>query len=287
MDNRILVNQRWSSKKQMRHKKGQNSIQTVDAIEKAETKTQSASYSAPALEKGLDILEALCHSSEGLNQKEISARLGRSTSELYRMINCLERRKYISHQGDKYAITTKLFQLSRIHPPTDRLVTAALPIMQGLAHNVGFSCDLRVYNMGSQTVIASINTPGGIGFNVRTGAEIEIAPSASGRVLLAFQTPETTELRIKESLADLSATEIKAFRKELHEVAVKGFASIKSRQYEGVHAISFPILDMDHHAVAALTVPMVPRVDNAPAASKSEVEERLRESANRLNLMMS
>ncbi|UWS81632.1 IclR family transcriptional regulator (plasmid) [Phaeobacter sp. G2] len=247
---------------------------------------KQTSYSAPALEKGLDILEALCHSSDGLSPKEIAAQLGRSTSELYRMVNCLERRKYISHQGDKYAITTKLFQLSRIHPPTDRLVTAALPIMQELAHAVGYSCDLRVYNMGSQTVIASINTPSGIGFNVRTGAEIAVAPSASGRVLVGFQNAETTELRIEESLGDLSISEVKAFRKELHEVTVKGFSAISSRQYEGVYAISFPILDMERHAIAALTVPMVPRLDNMPAATRNDVEEKLRASATRINEMI-
>jgi len=257
----------------------------ADDLTKPDAK--QTSYSAPALEKGLDILEALCHSSDGLSPKEIAAQLGRSTSELYRMVNCLERRKYISHQGDKYAITTKLFQLSRIHPPTDRLVTAALPIMQELAHSVGYSCDLRVYNMGTQTVIASINTPSGIGFNVRTGAEIAIAPSASGRVLVGFQTAETTELRISESLSGQSASEIKAFRKELHEVTVKGCAAIKSRQYEGVYAISFPILDLDRHAIAALTVPMVPRVDNMPAATRKDVEDKLRASAMRISEMIS
>lgn len=250
---------------------------------RSKLESRQINYTAPALEKGLDILEVLCQSCEGLTPKEIAAHLGRSTSELYRMVNCLERRKYICHQGDRYAITTKLFQLSRIHPPTDRLVTAALPIMQELAHAVGYSCDLRVYNMGSQTVIASINTPSGIGFNVSTGAEIPVAPSASGRVLVGFQNAEITELRIEESLSELSASEVKAFRRELHEVTVKGFAAINSRQYAGVYAISFPILDMDRHAIAALTVPMVPRVDNLPATTRSEVEEKLRTSAARIN----
>lgn len=270
----------------MGKQKDTKSMRSTDQIERKESKTQPASYSAPALEKGLDILEALCHSDSGLTQKEIAARLERSTNELYRMVNCLEQRKYISNQGDKYAITTKLFQLSRIHPPTDRLITAALPIMQELAHSVGYSCDLRVYNMGSQTVIASINTPSGIGFNVSTGAEIAVAPSASGRVLVAFQTAETTEIRIRESLNEMSPSEVKAFQKELHDVTVKGFASIKSQQYEGVHAISFPILDMDHHAIAALTVPMVPRIDTASATTRKEVEENLRSYARRLNQMI-
>lgn len=248
---------------------------------------QSKNYTAPALEKGLDILEALCHSETGLTHKELASQLDRSLNELYRMLNCLVRREYVANQSDRFTITSKLFQLSRIHPPTDRLITEALPIMQELSHQVGFSCDLRVYNMGSQTVIASINTPSGIGFNVRTGAEIEVAPSASGRVLVAFQSAETMEFRISESLAGLSSAEVKRFTKDLHDVTIKGFASIKSQQYEGLQVISFPVLDMEHNAIAALSVPMIPRIDQTPQTSRSEVEKALRESTIKLNSRIS
>ena len=268
--------------------KSKNTNNKPDKVDgDAGTSKQSNNYTAPALEKGLDILEALCHSETGLTHKELASQLDRSLNELYRMLNCLVRREYVVNQSDKFAITTKLFQMSRIHPPTDRLITEALPIMQELSHQVGFSCDLRVYNMGSQTVIASINTPSGIGFNVRTGAEIAVAPSASGRVLVAFQNAETLELRMSESLTDLSASELRAFRKELHDVAIKGFSSIKSQQYEGLQVISFPILDMEHHAIAALSVPMIPRIDKTPQTSRAEVEEALRESTKKLNSRIS
>jgi DNA-binding IclR family transcriptional regulator len=252
--------------------------QTEDASAKAVN-----IYSAPALEKGLDILEVLCQSETGLTHKEIATRLGRSVSELYRMLNCLVRRNYVASYNDTYAITTKLFQLSQIHPPTQRLLTEAMPLMQELSRHVAFSCDLRVYNKGTQTVIASIHTPTGVGFATRVGSEIEIAPSASGRVLVAFQDPETLELRIRESLPDASAAEINAFRKDVHDVALKGFASIQSNQYEGLYAIAFPILDINQRAVAALTVPMLARIDGAKQATRSEVEAALRESAARLS----
>lgn len=240
-------------------------------------------YSAPALEKGLDILEMLCQSEQGLTLKEISTRLGRSVSELYRMLNCLVRRDYVVSDNDTYSITTKLFQLSQIHPPTHRLLTEAMPIMQELSRQILFSCDLRVYNKGAQTVIAAVETPTGIGFATRVGSEIEVAPSASGRVLIAFQDAATMELRIRESLAGKSAAEINLFRQDLQEVVVKGFAALQSNQYAGVYAIAFPILDINRHAVAALTVPMLARIDGVKQATRSEVEEALRASTARLS----
>lgn len=246
-------------------------------------KEEANGYSAPALEKGLDILEALCQCENGLTQQEIAIRLGRNLGEIYRMLNCLVERKYVANVGNTYTITSKLFQLSHYHPPTYRLLTEALPIMETLSRKISFPCDLRVYNNGSLTVIASIQPPNGLGFMTRVGSEIEVAPSASGLVLLAFQDPIIKEIRIKESLPNKPSQEIEAFRNSLQEVTEKGFASIKSKQFAGLHAIAFPILDMNGNAVAAITVPMLARIDGTIQFTEKQVEELLRESVSNLS----
>jgi DNA-binding IclR family transcriptional regulator len=236
-------------------------------------------YSAPALEKGLDILELLSKSENGLTQQEISTQLDRKLGEIYRMLTCLVERKYVSNVGNIYTITSKLFQLSHFHPPTYRLLTEALPIMEGLSREIAFPCDLRVYNNGSQTVIASIQPPNGLGFMTRVGSEIPVAPSASGLVLLAFQDTIIKESRIKESLLNKSSTEIESFRNQLIEIKNKGFASIKSNQFAGLHAISFPILDINGFAIAAITVPMLARIDGEKQFEQDIVEEKLRKAS--------
>lgn len=246
-------------------------------------KEENGAYSAPALDKGLDILEVLCKSENGLTQQEIAAQLGRKLGEIYRMLNCLVERNYVSNYGNVYTITTKLFQLSHFHPPTYRLLTEALPIMESLSRVVSFPCDLRVYNNGFQTVIAAIQPPNGLGFMTRVGSEIEVAPSASGMVLLAFQDPTIKEIRIRESLPNATETEIEIFSNVLKEVVSKGFASITSKQYAGLHAISFPILDMNGNALAAMTVPMLARIDGTNQSTHGEVEKLLRESVENLS----
>jgi DNA-binding IclR family transcriptional regulator len=199
------------------------------------------------------------------------------------MLTCLVQRNYVANNGNTYTVTSKLFQLSHFHPPTYRLLTEALPIMEGLSRAVSFPCDLRVYNNGFQTVIASIQPPNGLGFMTRVGSEIEVAPSASGLVLLAFQDPIIREIRIKESLPNKSEAEIEVFRNILKEVAKKGFASIMSNQYAGLHAISFPILDMNGNAVAAMTVPMLARIDGFTQFTQEQVEDLLRDNVSNLS----
>jgi DNA-binding IclR family transcriptional regulator len=246
-------------------------------------KEENSNYSAPALDKGLDILEALCQCENGLTQQEIAARLGRNLGEIYRMLTCLVQRNYVANYGNVYTLTSKLFQLSHFHPPTYRLLTEAMPIMEELSRVLSFPCDLRVYNNGVQTVIAAIQPPNGLGFMTRVGSEIAVAPSASGLVLVAFQDPVIMELRIQESLLSASEVEADKFKKGLKEVATKGFASIQSNQYAGLHAMSFPILDINGFAVAAMTVPMLARIDGENQATLSEVEEKLRQSATHLS----
>jgi DNA-binding IclR family transcriptional regulator len=101
---------------------------------------------------------------------------------------------------DAYSITTKLFELSHINPPTHRLLFEALPVMQRLASELDQSCHLTVYGQGKQGVLCKVDTPSGMGFAVRAGAELDVLISASGRVLLAFQDDERA-FRIKSQLS--------------------------------------------------------------------------------------
>lgn len=245
---------------------------------------EGRSYAAPALEKGLDILETLCHSEQPLSQKDIAQSLGRSVGEIYRMVACLVNRNYVTLVDENtYGITTKLFELAHINPPTHRLLFEATPIMQRLASELDQSCHLTVYGQGKQVVLCKVDTPSGMGFAVRAGAELDVLISASGRVLLAFQDAETRKLRIEESLqrrpeqADMQIDSI------LDKIRVSGFESIPSVQVRGLWAVSFPILDTQGRAIAALTVPYAERIDQTQCKSIPEVTDALDVAARTLS----
>jgi DNA-binding IclR family transcriptional regulator len=259
---------------------------TTDKVDHVEEKASGPAYSAPALEKGLDILEILCSSNIGLSQVEIAERLGRSVSEIYRMLACLVNRSYVANIGDSYSITTKLFELAHSNPPTNRLLSEAAPIMQELSSEVEQSCHLTVYNEGRQVVIAKVDNPTWVGFSIRVGAFLDVLVSASGRVLLAFQEPGIMDLRIRESLrqrpehADLDIVSI------LEQIKERGYESIASMQVRGLHAISYPIFDTRNRALAALTVPYAERLDQPQGKTVAHVEMALGRSARALSERM-
>jgi DNA-binding IclR family transcriptional regulator len=244
---------------------------------------EGRSYAAPALEKGLDILELLCSTEQPLSQKDMAQRLGRSVGEIYRMVACLVARNYLTLVDENtYGVTTKLFELSHIHPPTHRLLFEATPIMQRLAGELDQSCHLTVYGQGKQVVLCKADTPSGMGFSVRAGAELDVLVSASGRVLLAFQDEETRRLRIEESLQRRPEQANPRFEGTLTAIRAAGHASMPSVQVRGLYAVSFPILDAQGRALAALTVPYAERIDQVQRQSIPQVTDALALAARTL-----
>ena len=105
-------------------------------------------YKAPALEKGLDIIELLADYDKGLSQGEIANALNRTSNEIYRMLTTLIRRGYISKaiEVDRYTLSLKLFSLSHRYPPISRLINFATPLMKKVTREVWQSCHIVMEN---------------------------------------------------------------------------------------------------------------------------------------------
>lgn len=264
----------------------ERSVVSDTRMEKKVADSDGPTYAAPALDKGLDILELLCRSETPLSQKDVALQLGRSVGELYRMMACLVERGYLANVDDKYVVTTKLFELAHLNPPTHRLLVEAVPIMQRLSSELDQSCHLTVYNQGRQIVVYKVDSPSGMGFSVRVGAELDVLVSASGRVLLAFQDRDTRGLRIEESVQRRPSHADPQIHATLETIKARGFESSPSVQVRGLYAVSHPIFDTQCRAIAALTVPYAERMDLVHRKSVMVVEEILSAAAQALTARM-
>src|SRR5207244_13171901 len=155
-------------------------------------KQAARQYPAPALEKGLDILELFASEPGGLSKSDVARRLGRTVSEIFRMLLCLEERGYISQSrdGERYRLTLRLFKLAQEHPPTKRMITEALPIMQQVAHEINQSCHLGALAGGQVVIVGQVDSQASSVFDVRTGAVIDLMRVATGHVILAHQASQ-------------------------------------------------------------------------------------------------
>ncbi len=223
-------------------------------------------YRAPALEKGLDILELLADRPEGLSQTEIARALERSVGEIFRMLACLVDRGFITIQrpSDRYVLTLRLFELAHKHAPLQQLIASALPRMRELAKSVHQSCHLTVVESGHGVVVAQADAPGEIGFAVRVGSVVDLLATASGRVLLAFQLPAERERILSLEPGSRARRAFLAKHEEMLEaVRARGHEDMESTRIRGVHDLSYPVLDGRGAAVAAMTMPYIERLDLA------------------------
>ena len=220
------------------------------------------SYAVPALEKGLDILELLADSNDGLSQAQIATETGRSVGEIFRVLQTLERRGYLVRDpaSGLYAVSLMMFELAHRNPPLRGLVQAALGPMRRLSTSSGQTCNLSVLDDRRVLVIAQVESPGPFGFQVRVGAEFPVERTATGAVLLASSAPD---LR-RAYLEDLSARDPDSaarLRGEMAEVAARGYAREAGRRLVGIVDIVFPIVGTGGFPAAALTVPCAATTD--------------------------
>ena len=232
-------------------------------------------YRAPALEKGLDILELLSSHSDGLAQGDIARALDRSQSEIYRMLSTLVRRGYVirSSESELYLLSLKLFVISQKFPPIERLVEVATPKMRAVTRQAWQSCHLGTENNGDIVVIASVQTPGNWGLALRAGSVIGLGNTGTGRVLAAFRSDDDIgSLLDAHTLAqgepDIDRSE---FMDHVARIRELGYEQMPSATAVGVTNMAYPVLNHEGRAIAVVNCPYLQRIDQFDVPSIEEV----------------
>ena len=239
-------------------------------------------YRAPALDKGLDILELLAQDAGPRSMGEISEGVGRSRSEIFRMLQVLEERGYLAKAaGDGgYALTNRLFMLGMQQPQVQNVTEVALPVMRHLADSIRQPCHLVAPSDDQIVVIAQIDAPSDLGLVVRVGHRRPLTHSTSGLVLFAFQQEDVQARWLK--LIDESEVpyERAEFLEAAREVRNQGYAMHPSEAVVGVIDLTAPILQQEH-ATYTLTVPFIER--RPQQINVQEALESLREAADEIS----
>jgi DNA-binding IclR family transcriptional regulator len=218
---------------------------------------KSPDYPVPALEKGLDILEALAALNVPQSLAELAGRLERSSSELFRMLNCLERRGYVMREpvSGKYALSLKLFTLAHAHSLTDKLVRAARRPMQTLTESLRESCHLSVLERGQVLVVAQQESPERVRVSIEVGGTFDPVSTASGRLLLAYLDERELAAVLGESNnRPRSLKGNDALATTLAKIRRTGVSSAESETVEGVRDLAVLVGNPAGGVTAALAM---------------------------------
>ena len=222
-------------------------------------------YRAPALEKGLDVLELMSAMTAPITLSQISVRLDRTTSELFRMVQVLETRGFVRSTAEGYELTNKLFTLGLARAPSHNLVETALPRMHELSAHCLQSCHLAVPSRDTIVVIAKVDTPGDMGFSVRVGHQRPFLGSTSAVVLYAFQPPRKRQEMAATCRQCASAEDWNVFESRAEDARANGYSKTPSSYVNGIMDMACPIF-AGSIVIASLGMPYVTSLNSLDGA---------------------
>ncbi|WP_171102081.1 IclR family transcriptional regulator [Ruegeria sp. HKCCD7255] len=232
----------------------------------ATTASKKEKSMVPAVEKALDVLELLADSPSGLTMNEIVDALGRTMGEIYRVVVYLADRGYLrqDEETNRYALTLQLFELSHRHDPTERLIQAALPMLERISARSMQSCHLGVLNRENILVLASVQSPLPAGYAVRTGALFPVEQTSSGHVILAFSADDVQ----KRYIARLPTKAQKKTKERLARIRMDGFEDTPSKMVSGVRNLCVPVFD-SRGVTAAITSGFIAQTKETASAAET------------------
>lgn len=220
--------------------------------------TVATKYNAPALDKGLDIMEYLSKVGVPMSQADIAQGINRTPSEIYRMLVRLEERGYLlrGSNAGKYRLSLKMYSLSHRHTPFDELKRVAQYPMQSLSEFTRQSCHLSIMDNDQLLIIAQTRSPSAVSLSIEEGTHFPLSRTTSGSVLLSMFSPEERLdiLSRDDFYAKWNKKEQKELLSSINEIGKHGYRLGKSKLTSGITDIAVPIGRNNSNLTAVLAV---------------------------------
>ena len=215
-------------------------------------------YAVPALDKGLDVLETLAGSPAPQSLSEIARLMGQTPSGVFRLLSCLERRSYVIRDpvSGQFSLSLKLFELAHTHSPVERILSVSGKPMRELAQSVNESVHLSALNHGRLVVLLDVGSPFRVRFAHEVGAQFPPVLTNSGRLLLAYLSPEDLgeHLANDPDYAGLTEACRETFHEELKKIRRNRYAISSSEERAGMKDLAVLVGNPAIGATAALAI---------------------------------
>src|SRR5690606_8077140 len=246
-------------------------------------------YSAPALHKGLDIIEALSDAPQGYTLNQLSEVLGKTVHEIFRMVTTLLEREYIQiDEYNRYSLSLKLFGIVHKQEPVNTLIKESIPLLAELSARSMQSSHLAIYQNGRVIIVTQQESPERWSFGLKTGVFLGLTDTSSGHTLLAFADDVTRARMLNhhvkvEGEVDIDPGQLFAV---LEDVREKGYATMSSVQIGGVTNIAVPVFGLNGQIHAAINVPYIARIDGMRRPDVDQIIQVLLDISARLSKKM-
>jgi IclR family transcriptional regulator, KDG regulon repressor len=227
--------------------------------DRARIKTPVRTYSAPAVDRTLDILEFMALHPRPYGATELSRCLNIPMNSVFRILKRLTDREYTAQDplSDGYQLSTKVFSLGMRLYTRFELRQRARPHIEWLSRETEETCQLQIPHGDMVLVLDTVSPEVSYYIRVVPGGLVYYHPNAYGKVMLAFLSEEEIKRIIPPRLPSLTPNTIvlrTELLKQLEEVRKTGLGYDNEEYNEGIRCIGSPVFDVEGKIVAGLGV---------------------------------
>jgi len=218
---------------------------------------KETAYDVPGLRAGLDVLMALCESSDGLGVAELAERTGANKHMVFRCLKTLVAKGWVTETGEGPKYTASLVPFHYASMPVERmdLVTAAQEPLRELWKQTGECVYLGVVHEDMLMFLIHRNGVRNVRLGGCVGEHYWPHVAAAGKVLLAYGEPAMRDRCIKRQLKRFTAkthTEAVQVLADLEKVRKQGYGLDDEEYMDGGLCYAAPIFDYTGRVVAAI-----------------------------------
>ncbi|MEQ4674419.1 helix-turn-helix domain-containing protein [Providencia vermicola] len=212
-------------------------------------------YRAPALSRGLAILEHLGLNNKAKTMKQLCSELNFSYNEVFRIVRILELEGYLYQDANRYYHLTDKLKFTHSNEVINSFSESdsCQKLMKKFTWQTNQSCHLATILNGVVQVITHQQPNFGLSISARDGSLLNTIKSSSALLLLAMSDEKDSWSLLRNHTLDLP------LRAQLHDELVKiqknGYAEVAHDRIIGLNSISYPVYYSNKIVKLVITCP--------------------------------
>lgn len=197
--------------------------------------------SVRAVDRAIDILEAIAAAPEGVKITQLQSDTGIARPTLYRLVRTLESRNLLRQCDDptRYALDLGILALAQPCMRAIDTLSHADTVLDDLAAAVEETVALCIFRGATRIFVREILSPHALKYSVGVGTTEPILRGAGGHAILAY-LDATTRNQLLETVGDAERQQLTV---ELEHVQKRGYAVSEGQILDGATAIAAPVFD--------------------------------------------
>lgn len=212
--------------------------------------------------RALQILECFTDNQTEWTLKSLVEHLNIPTTTVYRQVSTLTDRQYLEQDPIRksYRVGPRLLLLASAILGQSDLRRVARPELERLSDTVQETINLSTLLEHDIFYLDKVETHRSIVCNTQVGSRAPAYATSSGKVMICQESEAYIDdycqwmVQRAKPLTDRTITDPERFREELVQARVQGYAMDNGEIEQGLICVAAPIYDMNHKAVAAVSV---------------------------------